>query len=173
VANWLRAHGSRPATLVLLAVTHAHGQLPLLLYALAFGAWLAAKRQWAWVCVVVLAVPGGLGLNHLLKLVFERARPRWEDPLLSLSSYSFPSGHAAGATLVYGVLAAYLMANATTPRRRIDWAILAAFLVALVGLSRMYLGVHYLSDVLAAVCSSAAWLVLCLGVVHAAAARHR
>lgn len=173
LAHWLRAYGSRGATLVLLVVTHAHAHLPILIYALVLALWLAWKRQWAWISTVVLVVPAGLGLNHLLKLVFERARPKWDDPLLSLSSYSFPSGHVAGATLFYGVLTAYLLPRMSTRRTRIDWIAVAVAMVALVALSRMYLGVHYLSDVLAAACSSAAWLVLCLGVVHAAATRPR
>ena len=169
-ANWLRAHGNPAATQLLLAVTHAHGQALLLVYAGLFAAWLAVRRDWAWVGATLLAVPGGLLLNHALKLLFERARPKWDDPLLTLSTYSFPSGHAAGATLLYGLLAAYFI-----PRSRKRAALIASavFFIALVGLSRLYLGVHYLSDVLAAVCSSAAWLVLCLAVVHAASARHR
>lgn len=174
LANWLRAHGSPLATHVLLFVTHAHAHLPILVYSALFAGWLAWKRQWHWVLAVLIVVPAGLGINHLLKLLFERARPKWDDPLLSLSSYSFPSGHAAGAALFYGVLTAYLLTRLPRTRQRADCILVAATMVGLVGLSRMYLGVHYLSDVLAAVCSSLAWLVLCLAGLHAAfAARPR
>ena len=173
LANWLRARGNPVATHALLFITHAHAHLPILIYSALFAAYLAFRRQWPWFFAVLLVVPAGLGVNHLLKVVFERARPKWDDPLLSLSSYSFPSGHTAGATLFYGILTAFLLTRLPKARQRADCILVAASLVFLVGLSRMYLGVHYLSDVLAAVCSSLAWLVLCLAAVNAAATRPR
>jgi membrane-associated phospholipid phosphatase len=173
LADWMRTHRSRLLEQVLLAVTHTHAQAPLLAASAAIGVFLAWRRQWTWLTALVAAVPGAVVLNHLLKLLFERARPRWEDPLLSLSSFSFPSGHTAGATAFYGFLAAYALAHVSSRRGRTSVLFGAAAMVVLVALSRMVLGVHYLSDVLAAVASTGIWLVLCLAVVHAAAARRR
>jgi undecaprenyl-diphosphatase len=106
-------------------------------------------------------------LNVSMKFAFERSRPRsFDAPLLALSIYSFPSGHAAGATLFYGVLAAVVIANIRAWRWRVLIALAALLIVMLVGLSRIYLGDHYLSDVLAAFTESVAWLTLCLMAVH-------
>jgi membrane-associated phospholipid phosphatase len=171
IADWMRTHRSDIVIQPLLWVTHAHAQAPLLACAAFVAGCFAWRREWRWVVATAAVIPGTLVLNHLLKLLFERARPRWEDPLLSLSSYSFPSGHTAGAMALYGLLAAYAVSRA--PKHQWAIVLVAAAMVALVALSRMVLGVHYLSDVVAATLSTGMWLVLCLGVVHATAARRR
>jgi membrane-associated phospholipid phosphatase len=89
-------------------------------------------------------------INVLLKGVFLRDRPSFSDPILTLAGYSFPSGHVAGATLFYGVLAAFLASNVRTWRSRVLIVLAACVLVILVGITRIYLGLHHLSDVVAA-----------------------
>lgn len=113
---------------------------------------------------MALAVPLGMLLNVLLKHIFQRARPSFEHPLLSLTTYSFPSGHTAAATLLYGVVGAYLVCNCQGWRRLlvVVWAV---GMVALVGLSRIYLGVLYFSDVIAAIASGTGWLAVVLTAV--------
>jgi hypothetical protein len=106
-------------------------------------------------------------LNLLLKQAYERLRPRFDDPLVTLDTYSFPSGHTAAAVAFYGVLAAFLVSRFHDARRRAAIVAVAMGAVALVAFSRLYLGAHYLSDVVAAACSSTAWLVLCLAFGHA------
>jgi undecaprenyl-diphosphatase len=128
---------------------------------------LARMREWYWMMSVALAVAGGLLLNVVLKHAYERARPRFDDPFLTLETYSFPSGHTAGATVFYGVLSAFLVSRTSEHRRRAAWVAAAGVAIALVAFSRIYLGAHYLSDVLAAACSSTAWLVLSLATVRA------
>ena len=120
---------------------------------------------------MALAVVGGLALNIMLKHAYERARPHFDDPWVTLSSFSFPSGHTAGATAFYGVLAAFLVSRFYDPRKRIAVIAGAILAVVLVAFSRMYLGAHYLSDVVAAMASTTAWLALCLTTVHAVAKR--
>jgi membrane-associated phospholipid phosphatase len=109
----------------------------------------------------MVTVPSGMVLNALTKLAFQRARPSFDNPILTLSSYSFPSGHVAAATLFYGVLAALLIAKTSEWRWRVLILLVAIVLVALVALTRMYLVVHYLSDVMAAFAQALAWLALC------------
>ena len=70
------------------------------------------------------------------------------------------------ATTLYGVLAAYLITRTTDLHRRVLIVLATGFLILLVGFSRMYLGAHYLSDVLAAIAEGLAWLSLCLTVVY-------
>lgn len=177
IASWLHAHSDPALTLLMLAVTHAHGTWTLCAYAAVMAMFLMRRREWHWVLAIVLAVPAGLLINVLLKLLFQRARPAFEDPLLTLSTYSFPSGHTAGTTLFYGILTAYIFSR--TPNTRVRAACVACwvFLVALVGFSRMYLGVHYFSDVVGAATWSLAWLALCVMAarrvqLHAASTRN-
>jgi undecaprenyl-diphosphatase len=167
VAAWLHAHQSGALTRAMLVVTHANSTLGILAAALAFAAALWRLGERYWILTLALAVGGGMLLNVVLKHAYERARPHFDDPLVTLGTYSFPSGHTAGATVFYGVLAAFLVSRFFD--RGIRAAIVAGAVLAvlLVAFSRMYLGAHYLSDVLAATCSSTAWLVLCLSGVHA------
>jgi membrane-associated phospholipid phosphatase len=173
VASWLHAHASPGLTSLMLAVTHANSTIAISAWSVAFGLVLARMREWYWLLTLALAVAGGLLLNVLLKHAYERARPRFDDPPVTLDSYSFPSGHTAGAVVFYGVLAAFLVSRFHNKRLRAAIVTLAAAAVALVAFSRMYLGAHYLSDVAAAACSSTAWLVLCLHTVHGWVRRSR
>jgi uncharacterized membrane protein YdjX (TVP38/TMEM64 family)/membrane-associated phospholipid phosphatase len=167
MATFLHDHASPGLTSFLFAVTQLNSTLGVSVYTAAFAAILARMRQWYWMLTLGLAVGGGMMLNVMLKHAYERHRPRFDDPLLTLTSYSFPSGHTAGSVLFYGTLAAFLVSRFTEPRKRIACVLGAVVMVVLVAFSRMYLGAHYFSDVLAAACSSTAWLVLCLASVHA------
>ena len=171
VSVWLHTHGSPVFTAFLLAITQVHSTIgiPILSAVVAFFLWRHGDRYW--VLSLALAVPGGLLLNVILKFVFKRDRPAWDDPLLTLTSSSFPSGHTAGATLFYGFLAAYMVWRMKNPAARALAVLGCAFMVALVGFSRIYLGVHFLSDVLAAISISTVWLVICLVAVRAYAKR--
>jgi undecaprenyl-diphosphatase len=136
---------------------------------LAYFIWRRGDRYW--VGSLALAVLGGMLLNTVVKIVFNRDRPTWDDPLLTLHSQSFPSGHAAGATLFYGFLAAYMVWRMKGKGARAVVVAGCVLMVAVVGFSRIYLGVHYLSDVLAAMSLSTVWLVLSLVTVRAIAKR--
>jgi undecaprenyl-diphosphatase len=167
IAAWLHVRGSPGLIAFLLAVTHLNSTAAIGLWSGVLGAVFARLREWYWMLTLALAVGGAMLLNLALKQAFERARPRFEQPLLELATYSFPSGHTAAAVAFYGVLAAFLVSRFYDMRRRAACVIAAIAAVALVAFSRLYLGAHYLSDVLAAVCSSTAWLVLCLAAGHA------
>ena len=167
IAEWLHAHGRPGSIAFLLAVTHLNSTAAIGAWSAVFGAVLARLREWYWMLTLTLAVGGAMLLNLLLKGAYERMRPRFDDPLLTLGTYSFPSGHTAAAVAFYGVLAAFLVSRFYDPRRRAAIVAGAVGMVALVGFSRIYLGAHYLSDVVGAVCSSTAWLVLCLATGHA------
>lgn len=166
VANWLHAHGSPWLTQLMLFISAMHSTLAIPVYGAVFAAALARMREWYWVLTVALTLVGGMALNVVLKMSFERARPHFDDPWVTLTSYSFPSGHTAGATLFYGVLAAFLVSRLYDLQARAACVLIAVLMVVIVAFSRMYLGAHYLSDVAAAACSSIVWLVLCLSGVH-------
>lgn len=167
IAAWLHQHGSIELAAFMVAITHLHSAPGLGALTVVLALVLARIRAWYWLLSVVLAVPGAIALNIMLKHAYERARPHFDDPWITQATFSFPSGHTAGATAFYGVLAAFLVAH--TPARSGHAAIIAGatLVVALVAFSRMYLGAHYLSDVVAAAASTAAWLALSLSAVHA------
>jgi len=114
---------------------------------------------------LMLTIPIGMLMNGMLKYAFHRSRPAWDDPILMIESFSFPSGHAMAATLLYGFLTAFVVRNVQAWRWRVLAVLSAGLLVVLIGFSRLYLGVHYLSDVLAGMAAGAAWLALCLTAV--------
>jgi membrane-associated phospholipid phosphatase len=123
--------------------------------------WLTHHR-WS-VYVLLVALFGGKVLNTLLKAAFDRSRPSVIEMLHDVSSPSFPSGHAMGAFVAYGTVA-YLVGRLSPSSRvrRITWTV-AAFTVLAIGISRMYLGVHYPSDVIAGFLAGLAWMVFVVG----------
>jgi membrane-associated phospholipid phosphatase len=122
---------------------------------------LIVRKSWYQLLALALGVGGGSLLNILLKHFFHRQRPALENPLLTLSSYGFPSGHTMGSTLFYGLLAIFITQSVRAWRLRAFAFCIAALLVALIGLSRIYLGAHYFTDVLGAIAVGLAWLAFC------------
>ena len=161
VAAWLHSHASPPLTRAMLAWTDLHSTIAVGTYTALIALVLAARKRWRTFVFVLVAAGGGLALNVLMKLAFHRARPAFADPLVTLATYSFPSGHVAGSTILYGFAVLWVFART----RRALWRTLAllgaALAIALVAFSRMVLGVHYLSDVGAAFAEGVAWLVIC------------
>lgn len=122
--------------------------------------WVDGKRSAA--LFLALAVGAGAVLAALLKLGFARPRPDLVSHLVEVNSYSFPSGHATMATIVYLTLGVVL-ARAQARRRMKGYVLLVAVALAvIVGFSRVYLGVHWPTDVLAGWCVGASWAIACL-----------
>lgn len=141
--SWLGGTGPQTA-LVVLAVT---------------GFWRAGRFRTEGVSLLIAGI-GGVGLILGLKDLFHRARPA---PNLAHLGYSFPSGHSFFALTIYGMLAYLLTRHAAPPRRRLIWAVAAAAIL-LVGFSRVYLGVHYPSDVIGGYLLALPWLWGCLAL---------
>ena len=120
---------------------------------------LDGERTAAW--LMLGAVLGGAALNDVLKFAFARPRPDFVTPALRVFTSSFPSGHAALSAITYLTLGAILARTHPSVRIRICFMSLAAFITGLVGLSRVYLGVHYPTDVLAGWCIGTAWAMGC------------
>lgn len=125
---------------------------------------LQGRRGSMW--LVLAAVAGGQAASTLFKLGFDRPRPDLVPHGAITYTSSFPSGHAMMAAVTYLTLAALLAR--VQPRRRLKAYILTlAVLVTLaVGVSRVYLGVHWPTDVLAGWTAGAGWALLCLGIAH-------
>lgn len=163
---WLTTNRSPALTTVLWLATSLGSTWVASCTAVIAGLYLLWRRQPYWFTAVCLSVFGGMGLNSLLKYTFQRPRPYFDDPILSLTGYSFPSGHTMTATVLYAVLAAYLVAHTKHFAWRLVVVLAASVLIATVGFSRIYLGAHYLSDVLGALAEGLAWLSLCLTTVY-------
>ncbi|MEO7971349.1 MAG: phosphatase PAP2 family protein [bacterium] len=161
-SNWLHTNGSAPLTKVMWIITSLHASVVVCGAAVLVGLYLWRRRQRFWVVALWLSVFGGLLLNNILKLIFHRARPHFNDAIQSLTTYSFPSGHTMISTVFYGALAAFVIANSKSWSLRIFSVALALTLIMLVAFSRIYLGAHYLSDVLGATAEGFAWVALSL-----------
>jgi membrane-associated phospholipid phosphatase len=148
-----------PTLTAFLLVVTALGSLEVvgilgLIVAVIFG----VRRQWLSLGTWLAALVGGVVLNQLLKEVFARPRPYFEHPLVLETSYSFPSGHATMSLICYGMLAYFAVLALRTWRAKMAVVFGAAFLVLLIGFSRIYLGVHYFSDVIGGFASAGVWL---------------
>jgi len=167
VATWLHAHATSPATRLMFFVSDLGAPLTVMAMTSVLAILLVWKRQRPQLLLLLLAVPGGALLNVILKHLVHRDRPIFEDPIQTLTSYSFPSGHAMGSTVFFGTLAAIVIWQVR------DWRLcalaitIAGLFVALICFSRIYLGVHYLSDVIAGFLAGVVWLGACLFAVAA------
>jgi membrane-associated phospholipid phosphatase len=123
------------------------------------------RRRWLvlemWLAAVVTVV-GSVALVELLKALFARPRPYFIEPLLFESGYSFPSGHALESLVIYGMLAYFAVLALRTWRAKMAIVCGTAMLVLLIGFSRVYLGVHYFSDVAAGFAAGGVWLSTCI-----------
>jgi membrane-associated phospholipid phosphatase len=160
LADWLRGRATEPLTDVFRAITTLGNFVTLVVVAVIAVAVLWRRRERIDAVFVAFAFLGAQVLSSGMKLGFRRERPFFPDPLASESTFSFPSGHALVSLAVYGSIALMLGRRL---RRRSDRIVLfgtTGLLVLAIGFSRLYLGVHFLSDVLAGFAAGAAWLAL-------------
>ena len=164
VANWLHAHAHATPGLTrfMLFLTHWNSVAGVLVMTAFLAGVLFWRKRDYWLLALAVTVPGGMAVNILMKFAFARARPVFDEPLVVLHTYSFPSGHASGAALFYGFLACLLVRHAPSTSKRAVIITAAALIVAAVCFSRVYLGAHYMTDVIAGVAEGLAWLAICL-----------
>jgi len=162
IASWFHAHQTSTFGTILRALSEPGSSTwigVVLSFLVLFFVW---KRGWSSLITLVVAVPGGMLLNELVKILVHRQRPFLEGPFVDWSGYSFASGHTIGATLLYGQIALFLIPLLKTRHWRGLAVCMAALLVLSVGFSRMALGAHYFTDVLAAIFFGTLWLAFCL-----------
>jgi undecaprenyl-diphosphatase len=158
LAVWLHGRATEPLTDVFRAITRLGNFITLFAVTLVAVVIFWRRRERIDAAFVAFAALGAQVLSTGMKLGFRRDRPFFPDPLATESTFSFPSGHALVSLAVYGSIALVLARRLTS---RIQRALLlgaTALLVIAIGFSRLYLGVHFLSDVLAGYAAGAAWL---------------
>jgi undecaprenyl-diphosphatase len=122
---------------------------------------LALRRKWGALLLVLISIGGGAIVSTVLKQWFERPRPTEVAHLTEVHSLSFPSGHSMLSAITYLTLGS-LLARTTGDRRiKIYILTMAVLLAGMIGVTRVYLGVHYPTDVLAGWCAGISWALLC------------
>lgn len=158
VRDHIHDWASPPLTAVMLSVTEMGEPLFLAIVTLSIAWPLAVKGGKRQVLKLAVATLTALLADELLKLLFHRIRPAAFFGYLEPASYSFPSGHAMLSTCYYGLLAAILAARIQARAgRAVLWAA-GVILVAAIGFSRLYLGVHYATDVIAGYALGIVWI---------------
>ncbi len=134
---------------------------PMSVLTLAATVYLYARRRQPEALLVLLTVPSAALMGELFKLVVHRARPALELARIAIpDSYSFPSGHAVAATAFFGVVGFVVLIGERRLRRSAVIVALCTLMAVLVGVSRVYLGVHFMGDVVGGWLFGAAWVTL-------------
>ncbi len=162
ILRWMGNNGAPWLDVAALEVTALGARMVVYMVVLVASAFLWQSRHHYSAAMLWVAVIGSGLINSVLKISFNRPRPDvfpWRTQHVGLAS--FPSGHAMTSIVVYGTLA-FLIARLAPTRwlKRLVWTV-AMLVVLVVGLSRLYLGVHYPSDVLAGFVVGGAWAVVC------------
>ncbi|MFT3899166.1 MAG: phosphatase PAP2 family protein [Gordonia sp. (in: high G+C Gram-positive bacteria)] len=132
-----------------------------------------AFRQWRTTLMLLLGSISAYWLMRVLKHLFDRDRPPVEDRLAHAAFQSMPSGHAMMSTIVFGLIAVGLYRSSTWIRQHPDVLMLAPILTGAIGLSRVYLGVHWMTDVVVGWLFGVLWVALFAGLASVGADRTR
>jgi undecaprenyl-diphosphatase len=158
VHDWAVEHRSGPDTLFFVVMSNVGSPMGITILVTIASIVLAFERKWRWAAYLIVTFTGGMLLDIELKSYFARARPALAEALKRAHGYSFPSGHAMGSAVAFGALAYLAYRSAKS------WSGAAAALafgltvVLSVSLSRVYLGVHWISDVAAGVTAGLVWV---------------
>ena len=171
VTLWARGLDLPGGTRVALAITFFGESYFVYPATFALAAWLAARDRRVSAMLFAASVVGGGLLEVFLKLAYVRPRPDLVPALVRVRSWSFPSGHATLATAFFGGLAAVVFHITKDRRRRAAAVVGASFAAASVALSRVYLGVHWLSDVAGGALVGLFWVVVAATLTEYAARR--
>ena len=168
-SSTLAQTSSKSVLRVFAAITHLGDPLTLTVLCVLVALLLLYQRQRWMAAGWVLAIAGNALLNPALKGIFARARPVHDQTLVLASGWSFPSGHASSSVVAYGMLT-YLLVRLLPAHwpsgLRMAAVLLATVLAFTIGSSRVFLQVHFASDVLAGFASGTAWLAVCIGALE-------
>jgi len=161
--EWFHAHNTATGLLIFRAISFLGSPLVMTSIGVLVAAILALHRRWFILVGWAAAFAGAGVLDTLLKHIIRRPRPLYAAGILHDYSFSFPSGHAMGSLVGYGMLA-YLAVVffAVDWKARLAVVLVASVLILSIGVSRLYLGVHYFSDVVGGYAAGILWLATCI-----------
>jgi undecaprenyl-diphosphatase len=161
--EWFHAHTTRTGLGIFAAISLLGSPLAITALGVLISIVLVVRRSWLVLIGWVAALAGAGVLDILLKHIIQRPRPPYATAFLYNYSFSFPSGHAMGSLVAYGMLA-YLIVLFWTSRWQTRVAVVSVtgLLILAIGVSRLYLGVHYFSDVIAGFAAGVLWLSACI-----------
>ncbi len=157
---WAATHRGSGSTVFFTVMTILGSPAVLIATVVLVAIVLLVRARYRWAAYLVFTTGGGGLLVTQLKLFFLRARPELAEALRHASGYSFPSGHAMGSTVVAGALSYLAFRSLRTWRARSAALAGAATFVLAVALSRVYLGVHWISDVGAGITAGTIWVTV-------------
>ena len=160
VVAWLHVHGSAALDKLMIWASFSGGPAITSAYAAILIVAYLTRRRIAAALMIGTIVYGAALFNIAVKHLVQRGRPALEDPLMTLPTYSFPSGHAAASTVFGGLICILVWRSGLRGARGAIAIACSVTWVALVGVSRVYLGLHYPTDVVAGAAEGLLWLML-------------
>jgi len=164
IINWTQGFESDTLTSVMKVITFIGSSkgmiIVTLLAAIILFIFLGHRRE---LILLVVSVGGVAVLNEGLKMIYQRERPTLHR-IIEETGFSFPSGHSMASFTLYAMLTYLLWRHIRSGRGRTIVLVVAAVVILMIGMSRIYLGVHYPSDVLGGYLISACWIALCIAV---------
>lgn len=156
---------------LMVVITALGGVVGMTILSAGLAVLLWRRRWWRQLVELLIAVGGGAAAIFVMKAFFQRARP--VEALFEVRGLSFPSGHAFISMVFFGFVAYLLGRSDLPPAVTLPGVLLAGLFIALIGVSRVYLGVHFLTDVVGGYAAGFLWLVLTLVLVREVGARYR
>ena len=163
ILKWFHSNSSEFGIRICEAISFLGSPLVLSILGIALGVYLVSRREWVSFASWIAALTGAGVLDGMLKEMIQRPRPVYAVAILHGQSFSFPSGHALASLVAYGMSAYFV--NSLKSKETSSWNIvlgLATTLIVAIGVSRLYLGVHYFTDVIAGYAAGAVWLSACI-----------
>jgi undecaprenyl-diphosphatase len=149
---------TNPGLIQMMLIASLAGSQVIIIAAVVIGALFIWRHNWHDLLLLVIAVGGEELINLAFKSAFNRPRPVFSDPITLANGFSFPSGHAMGSMVFYGLIAYFLMRRSKPILDRILIVLIGLLIIAIIGFSRIYLGLHYPSDVVGGYSAGLAWL---------------
>ncbi|HZQ66967.1 MAG TPA: phosphatase PAP2 family protein [Terriglobales bacterium] len=169
VLEWLHSNSTEIGMRIFEAITFLGSPLVLSILGIGLAVYFIRRHAWIFLTSWMAALIGAGVLDCFLKAAVQRPRPAYAVAILQGHSFSFPSGHALASLMAYG-MTAYLVISLRIRKAssRITVICLATILILAIGVSRLYLGVHYFTDIVAGYAAGAVWLSTCVTAAEVA-----